>query len=131
MDPFELHLHAATVRGRDAERELLAVVQAPACDLGTALMVYWTSSPHYYLRYAERSEVQPYELAGWDLLAAIEERMSRGGFTSERIWFDPRDDKQTRSVRGVDWTKDDRIVRLPGKREIPDLMKRATARPTG
>ncbi len=122
MDTFELHDLALEIHGRDAEERLLRIVRAAACDRGTALMVYWTSSPHYYLRYARREEVADYELLGWDLLAAIEERVARDDFTSRVIRFDPRHDRQTRSVRGVDWTVDDRIVRLPPVRSIPEFM---------
>jgi hypothetical protein len=122
MTSFELHDYVQTIRGRDTEERLLEVVRLPTCDLGTALLVYWTSSPHYYLRYATRDEVQDYEAPGWDLLATIEDRVSKGAFDSKRIWFDPRNDKQTRSVRGVDWTVDGRIVRVKHQREIPDHM---------
>ncbi len=122
MTPFELHEYVQSIRGRDAERRLIDAVRLPHCDLGTALLVYWTSSPHYYLRYASRAEVQEYEAPGWDLLATIEERVASDAFTSQRIWFDPRNDKQTRSVRGVDWTRDGRIVRVRHAREIPERM---------
>ena len=94
----------------------------PACDLGTALMVYWTSAPHYYLQYASRDEVEAYEVPGWDLVTGIEQRVESGFYASQEIWFDPRNDKQTRSVRGHDWTADDRLVRRPAKRSIPERM---------
>jgi Leucine-rich repeat (LRR) protein len=105
LDPYELHDLALSIGNRDPEQRLLAVVTAPQCDLGTALMVYWTSSPHYYRRYTCREEVPAYEQAGWDLLAAIEARVVGGGFDSAEIAFDPTDDRQTRSIRGVDWTR--------------------------
>ncbi|MCA9492939.1 MAG: DUF4274 domain-containing protein [Myxococcales bacterium] len=124
MDVFELHELAVTMEGRDAEERLLRIVRAPDCDLGTALMIYWTSSPHYYLRYADREEVTDYERLGWDLLATVEQRVADGSYTHRQIRFDPRDDRQTRSVRGVDWTVDDRIVRVPAQRSIPEVMFR-------
>ena len=123
MDAFELHDLAVSIGGRDVEARLLAVVTAPHCDLGTARMVYWTSSPHYYQRYAHRDEVPEYERAGWDLLAAIEDRVARGGYASAGIQFDPERDRQTRSVRGVDWTADQRLVRTTNVREIPAFMR--------
>lgn len=104
LDAYELHDLALSIGSRDADHQLLAIVTAPRCDLGTALMVYWTSSPHYYRRYAGRDEVPPYELGGWDLLAAIEARVAAEGFATAEIPFDPADDRQTRSIRGVDWT---------------------------
>ena len=123
MDSWELHDFAASYQGSEAEAKLLEVVRHPACDRGTALMIYWTNAPHYYLRYASRQEVQPYEQAGWDLLEAIEERIRSDRFEHREIWFDPHHDKQTRSVRGHDWTVDDTLTDRPTKREIPsDLL---------
>ena len=124
MDSWELHHFAAMYGGGDAEAKLLEVIHHPECDRGTALMIYWTNAPHYFLRYAEREEVQPYELDGWDLLHEIERRFQGEGFTRQNIWFDPFNDKQTRSVRGHDWTVDDSLTDRPVKRGIPSgLMK--------
>ncbi|MEZ4235077.1 MAG: DUF4274 domain-containing protein [Myxococcota bacterium] len=124
LDPFELHDLAQSIGGRDADQRLLAIVSAPRCDRGTALMVYWTSSPHYYARYASRDEVPSYELAGWDLLAAVEARMAGEGFATAQIPFDPADDRQTRSVRGIDWTRAASGVHRPDpRRELPRRLR--------
>jgi Leucine-rich repeat (LRR) protein len=104
MTAWELHDLAAAIRGRDAEERLLAVVQAPACDLGTAAMVYWTSAPHLYAEFAEAAEVPDYARAGFRLVRAIEDRVAAGGFPTAQIPYDPRDDRQTGVVRGVDRT---------------------------
>ena len=53
-----------------------------------------------------------------------ERRVADGSYVHREIRFDPRDDRQTRSVRGVDWTVDDRIVRVPALRSIPGAMVR-------
>ncbi|NCG17663.1 MAG: DUF4274 domain-containing protein [Rhodobacterales bacterium] len=122
MNSWELHEYASNCAGRANETELLQIVHDPRCDLGTALMVYWMGAPHYYRQYQERDEVQPYERLGWDLLMAVQERIQSGFYVQANIWFDPRNDKQTRSVRGHDWTLDDRLVQLPAKWRIPREM---------
>jgi hypothetical protein len=120
MNAWELHDHALDTLGRpDAEKVLLDVVSQPHCDRGTALLVYWASSPHYYLRYASRDELEPYEQPGWDLLRAIEQREAGEGFPTDQIWFDPRNDKQVRSVTGFDFTRDPTRVPASRKRSIP------------
>ena len=129
MDSWELHHFAVTYDGGDIESKLLEVVGHPECDRGTALMIYWTNAPHYFLRYAERTEVQPYELDGWDLLHAIESRFQDGGFANQSIWFDPCNDKQTRSVRGHDWTVDDALTDRPVLRGIPKSLLRTSGGP--
>jgi Leucine-rich repeat (LRR) protein len=123
MDAFELHaLASSLIFGRESEARLLEVAAAPRCDLGTLLMVYWTSAPHYYLKYADRSEVPEFERVGWDLLAGIERRVLGGAYDSHMLRFDPRLDRQTRTPRGVDWTVDDRLVKGPQRREIPAAL---------
>ncbi|MEQ1505421.1 MAG: DUF4274 domain-containing protein [Myxococcota bacterium] len=128
MDAFELHDLASAIGGRDPEEHLLRIVTAPRCDLGTALMVYWTGSPRWYLRYPSREEVPPYELAGWDLLRAIERRVESGGFATAVVPFDPANDRHTRSVRGVDWTRDERAEadepRGASARDVPPELRR-------
>ena len=63
-------------------------------------------------------------LAGWDLLRCVEDRVALDDFASRSIWFDPRNDKQTRSVRGWDWTRDETLVRRPTRRDIPVVLTR-------
>jgi len=125
LNTWELHDLAVEASASASEEELRAIVEHPACDLGTALLVYWTAAPHYYLQYASREEVEAFEVPGWDLLATIEARVAGGHYTSQQVRFDPRNDKQTRSIRGKDWTVDDRLVRTPPKRAIPPIMLQA------
>ena len=125
LDAYELHDLALSITGRNAEQRLLAIVRAPRCDLGTALMIYWTSSPHYFRRYNARSDVPPYELPGWDLLAAIEARAQGEGFQTAAIPFDPTDDRQTRSVRGIDWTRPRTPSPHAALRELPVALSSA------
>jgi hypothetical protein len=104
MSAWELHDLAASLRaGRGEEERLLAVVRAPACDRGTAAMVYWSSAPHVYAAFQERAEVPSYARVGWELLRTIEERLERGEYRTAEIHYDPTDDRFG-EVRGVDRT---------------------------
>lgn len=130
MSRWELHDVAVACGSTPrAHERLLELVRQPHCDFGTAQMVYWSSSPHYYLRYAERSELEPYEVPGWDLLQAIEERVRRDDFATRDIGFDPRFDRTTRSVLGHDFTADGARVPASRKRAIPAALCRPS-RPT-
>jgi Leucine-rich repeat (LRR) protein len=102
--PGQLHRFARNWRGPGTERHYLEIVRLPQCDLGTALLAYWTSSPLHFPRQASREEIAPWEADSWDLLVAIEERVRAGGFARRAIPFDPRCDRQTRTIRGHDWT---------------------------
>ena len=102
---FELHALAVALRATPHDERLLEIVMHPECDLGTALLVYWTRSPGYYQRFARREEVPAYAQQAWDLLRSIEARVASGAYGPAQVAFDPRDDRQTRSVRGVDWTE--------------------------
>jgi Leucine-rich repeat (LRR) protein len=136
LDAWELHdlaWRALAWRGvasprmrtsRDGEdlEQLHQIARAPQVDLGTLRMMYWTSAPQRYLRYRTREEVPIYQRAGWDLLATIEARVTSGDWQAT-IPFDPRQDRHTRSVRGVDWT-----IERPGEtaeivREIPPPLR--------
>ncbi len=101
--PGQLHNLVRTYRGPNAERFFLEIVTLPQCDRGTALMAYWTSNPHQYARHASREELSAWELDGWVLVTAIEDRVRKAGFPTNDFRFYPRTDRQTRSVRGYDW----------------------------
>ncbi|MCB9691505.1 MAG: DUF4274 domain-containing protein [Alphaproteobacteria bacterium] len=127
MDRFELHRFAAVYDEPDREAVLHGiVVDTDRCALGTAVMVYWMSSPHYYLRFDERTEVPAYALLGWDLLEAIEERVRDGAYTHDDVFFDPRNDQQTVDVVGRDWT---RYGMDPRGRQPPAFMTHARGLP--
>jgi Leucine-rich repeat (LRR) protein len=127
MDRWEAHMTAARCDEPDRERLFLPLVRdTERCARGTALMLYWMASPHYYLQFAERSEVPPYAQAGWDLLATIEDHVRSGAYTHDDLFFDPRDDQQTVDVHGKDWTHDTSGASRTPKRTIPAFMTRAS-----
>jgi Leucine-rich repeat (LRR) protein len=122
LDAAALHARARTLVGRAADEELLAIVRHPLCDRGTALLVYWTRAPHYYLRYTSEEGVRPFELPGWQLMRALEERVGQDDFAGREIWFDPRNDKQTTVPTGMDWTRDLSETTAQPKRAIPPAL---------
>lgn len=123
LDAFELHLRAERWSFDDGARPLVAIVKHEACDLGTALSIYWRCLPRRYLAYRTKKEVPAHERDVWDLVRAIEERAEQGGWRSRLVPFDPRADT-TSSAGGEDRTlpgKDDR----PPVREIPPVLLEA------
>jgi hypothetical protein len=90
------------------------IVAQPQCDRGTALLVYWHADPRYVQRYAERAEVPAHHRPVYDLVKDIERRYLAGGYTRQRIAFDPRADA------GHDWTKGQRGS--PVARPLPAMM---------
>ena len=91
-DPDELH-HFAERWNWDGEAGTMrALVRNPACDLGTALMVYWLAGPHFFLSYESREEVPEWSRDGYDLVTELEPRLVAGAFPTARIAYDPRAD---------------------------------------
>ncbi len=131
MTAFELHDRAIGCQGDpSADRVLLDIVLQPQCDLGTALLAYWVSNPRYFLRFARREDCEPYERTVWDILRTVEDRFERGDLPPARIWFDPRNDKQTASVTGMDWTARQPRSDAPAVRSIPErLLEPSLPRP--
>lgn len=135
LDPWELHELAwrgLAWRGVPAARsfggledidQLHQIARAPQVDLGTLRMMYWASAPLRYLRYRSRGEVPVYQQPGWDLLMAIEERVKARTYAQALISFDPRKDRLTRSVRGVDWTIERPGEAAEARREIPEGLR--------
>jgi len=95
------------------------------CDRGTALMIYWMGSPHWYTQYAKAKDVAAHEKDTYGLLTAIEKRYLEGGYERSELRFDPRADDS----RGepIDWTvnhySDNEV-----KRPIPEGMFEASCR---
>jgi Leucine-rich repeat (LRR) protein len=106
LDRFEAHRFAAQYDEPDREAVLLDLVQDPErCALGTAVMIYWMTSPHWFAQFDERDDVPVYAVAGWDLVRAIEARVRDGAYPHDDVFFDPRHDQQTVDVLGKDWTR--------------------------
>ena len=91
-DPDELH-HFVERWNWDGGAEVMrAVAQNPACDRGTALMIYWLTGPHFFLSYGSHEEVPEGSREGYDLVSELEPRLVAGDFATARIAYDPRTD---------------------------------------
>lgn len=94
------------------------IIGQPACDRGTALLIYWYGGPRYLSQYASREEVPDYSLEDYDLVMAIERAYLGGFYTRQEIAFDPADDA------GFDWTAE--YASEPLLRPIPAVMYAAS-----
>ncbi|GGF15624.1 DUF4274 domain-containing protein [Hymenobacter cavernae] len=61
----------------------------PACDHGTALMVYWLMDPAYYATYASASQVPDYQQEDFIVFKKLEDRLLNNDFNTSRIKFVP------------------------------------------
>lgn len=91
-DPDELHHFAERWNGDGGTETIRSLVRNPACDRGTALMVYWLAQPEFYLQYASRGEVPEHAHDGYDLVTELEGRLLAGEFATSRIAYDPLSD---------------------------------------
>ena len=87
-NPFELHLFAYGWNWDDGVGSIRKLIKNDACDAGTALMLYWTSDPEFYLDCRTISDYE-YDKETLKISRFIEGKFKRGGFTSHSIPFDP------------------------------------------
>ncbi len=113
LDTLSLHRLAIAGWRTALPEQLLAMVRHPRCDWGTALLLYWTHRPLQVRRDAAREDLAAFEIPTWELLRAIEIRATTTGFASRRCPFDPRRDRTTASVEGVDWTGGAELTTVP------------------
>jgi hypothetical protein len=116
QDPVELHALAYNWNWDGGLETLFAIVRHPLCDRGTALLVYWYTSPVWvYRTYADESEVAgPYERQQYRLIKEIESRYTEGFYQNQGIRFDPN----------TDWPEPYRGEAL--KQPIPTLLLEAS-----
>lgn len=94
------------------------IISQPICDKGTALLLYWRSSPRYMVQYATKEEVNKYEIENYEFVKEIENKYVSGFFQNENFEFDPQHDD------GTDWTTT--YSEYPLKQPIPEIMYQAT-----
>ncbi|MEM6926791.1 MAG: DUF4274 domain-containing protein [Myxococcota bacterium] len=125
LDGASLHRAALAAWHTGPAERLLAIAEHPRCDWGTALLLYWTHRPLRFRRHADRETLEPFEVATWTLLRAIEARATGAGFPTRACPFDPRDDRSTASVEGVDWTTD----AAPDAPPVPEPLRQPSGGP--
>ncbi len=115
----ELHDFAWNYNWDDGLEAMRWVLNHPACDKGTALLIYWRSSPGYFCQYANRDAATDFERETYDFVIELEQKYLAGAFQQETIAFDPKDDK------GFDHTT--AYADYPIRRPIPSEMYQVTS----
>jgi hypothetical protein len=101
QDPEELHAFAHTWNWDKGTWALQEILDNPACEAATALLVYWRSAPEFYLQYADRDALVGDPLASgglelFDFLTKLEARYLAGDFRVGSLTFDPADPADNR-----------------------------------
>jgi hypothetical protein len=66
------------------------VIDHPACDVGTALSVYWLNEPSFWKKAEAANDIPSWGRTAYDLHKYLERRLLAGGFKTRAILFDPR-----------------------------------------
>lgn len=99
-----LHEAALTHNWDDGVSALERIVANRACDLGTALAIYWMGAPGFDQQYVKLAEVPDWRRETFRFLRALEKRLLARDFATARILFNPRFDRTTMTSKGHDWT---------------------------
>lgn len=118
-----LHRQALRHNWDDGVSRLQKIVDDKACDLGTALAIYWLGAPGFDQKYASAKDLgdDGWRLPVFTFLRKLEKRILARDFATASILFNPRFDRTTVDPDGYDWTAeyaDEKIVR-----PIPDALK--------
>jgi hypothetical protein len=116
-DPEELHAFADTYNWDKGTWALQEILDNPACEAATALLIYWRSGPEFYLQYADRDALLADPLAShalkeFDFLTKLEARYVAGEFPVGSISFDPSGPADNR-VGNYDDLRDKFVRALP------------------
>ncbi len=89
------------------------------CDLGTALLIYWSGQPDFFRRYKRRTDLKVGR-AVYDMLVEIERNVAADFYTHRNIPFNPFDDG------GYNWCRDPKHGVFV---ELPESMYRGVGSP--
>ncbi len=115
-----LHTRAQRYNWDSGEEGLERILADPACDYGTALLIFWMGAPGFDRQYAAAKDVDSWRLSTFTFLRALEERLLRGDFATSSILFNPQFDRTTVSPHGHDWTAEYSDIEI--KRPIPSPL---------
>jgi hypothetical protein len=92
----------------------------PATDRATALMMYWMAGPRWYKQVADHAAAQAaadlfISLDKFDFLESLEQKYCAGFFATNQFAYDPAHDHD-----GYDWTQE--YTDTTAVREIPALL---------
>lgn len=121
MNTEQLHELADQWNWDDGLTVLQKIIENPHCSIGTACLIYWRGSPHYFRKFTHPDEIPFYNRENYDLLEQIEKRMAASFFQHNGIAYDPRNDE------GSDFTRCRYKLSLM-KRDIPDSLLIATTK---
>jgi len=118
-----LHRKALKYNWDDGVRKLSAIVGDKACDLGTALAIYWMGAPGFDQQWKTAKDLGAgdWRLPVFTFLRALEKRIIKRDFATADILFNPRFDRTTVDDRGHDWTAE--YGEIKAVRPIPAALK--------
>jgi hypothetical protein len=119
-DSEELHAFASNWNWDFGRWPLEAILENPACEAATALLIYWLGRPEFFRQYANRQEVEADDtgdVEAFDFLSDIEARYIAGEFRVGSIPFDPVNPFGHPSFVGMYDDMRERFVR-----ELPAVM---------
>ena len=87
--PAELHALSEQINWDGGFDELIAVLEHPLCDRGTALMIYWLGEPTYFADFASDDDVPDVNRPLKQFLNRVENQLMSEQFKSNIIFFDP------------------------------------------
>ncbi len=119
-DSEELHAFAANWNWDFGRWPLEAILENPACEAATALLIYWLGCPEFFRQYANRQEVEADDtgdVGAFDFLSNIEARYIADEFRVGSIPFDPANPFGHPSFVGMYDDMRERFVR-----ELPPVM---------
>jgi len=116
-----LHLIASNYNWDGGYQQLWDIIKNRHCDKGTALLIYWLSTPGYYCQFESRNQVPNFQLESYDFVTYLERSLLNGDFAVSKILFNPQWDRTTISKKGYDWTSEYKEQRV--NKDIPEILK--------
>lgn len=112
LNSTEQYFLAEIYNWDDGIQVLEWIINSEKCDKGTALMIFWKSSPDYYFE-NEKNEIPVYEMETFNLLNKIVNKFQNKSFNNSKLKYNPKDDFEFEDYDFTDW-------------EIPNEMLEST-----
>lgn len=87
--PEQLHVYAARSNYDGNAKDVRWLIDNPALDRGTALLLYWYLGAAYYAEFASEAEVPDFQQDSFRRVLLLERRLLDGFYPNSRIHFDP------------------------------------------
>jgi len=91
LNSTELHFLAEIYNWDDGTEILNWIIESKKCDKGTALMIFWKSTPDYYFEQNE-NEIEEYEKETFELLKKIVQNFRVNNFKKSSLKYNPNED---------------------------------------